>query len=74
LKKEQAKQMKVSPSYQFTEIYARLGDKDQAFGWLEKAYEDRRPMVADLHIDPCWDFLRADPHYVDLVRRIDLEP
>ena len=40
LKKERAKQTNVPPSL-FAETYARLGEKDQAFAWLEKAYDGR---------------------------------
>ena len=73
LKKEQAKQGNVSP-YAFAENYARLGEKDLAFLWLEKAYEEHYWFVTTLNADPIWDDLRSDPRCADLVRRMGLEP
>ena len=52
-------------------IYARLGDNDQAFAWLEKAYEKRDGPMFVLKISPGWDSLRDDPRYEDLVRRMN---
>jgi TolB-like protein/Flp pilus assembly protein TadD len=53
-------------------IYAGLGDKDQAFAWLEKAYEERAFNLAWLNVDPRWDNLRPDPRFTDLLKRIGL--
>ena len=53
--------------------YAALGDKDQAFAWLEKAVE-RRDNVVFLKTDPHWDSLRSDPRFSQLLRRIGLAP
>ena len=50
--------------------YALLGDKDNAFRWLEKAYEQRASELIFLKVDPAWDSLRSDPRYADLIRRI----
>jgi hypothetical protein len=50
--------------------YALLGDKDRAFLWLEKAYQQHASSLADLKWGPEFDSLRADPRYADLVRRI----
>lgn len=61
--------------YGLAESYARLGDKDQAFAWLEKAYEQNGPhALIWLNCDPFWDDLRSDPRYADLVQRMGLEP
>ena len=73
LKKERAKQRRVS-LYALAENYARLGEKDQAFAWLEKLYEQRSPTLSQLNGDPLWDGFRSDPRYADLVRRVGLEP
>jgi serine/threonine-protein kinase len=64
----------VAP-YSFAAIYAGLGDKDQAFAWLDHAYADRSGFLAfyfktDAHMDS----LRSDPRFADLVRRIGLPP
>jgi len=53
-------------------VYIGLGDKDQAFIWLEKAYQERSNYLAYLKVFPLIDPLRSDPRYADLVRRIGL--
>jgi eukaryotic-like serine/threonine-protein kinase len=58
----------------FARIYAGLGDKEQAFAWLEKAYEERSTALYFLKVDPIWDPLRSDPRFNDLLRRIGLSP
>jgi TolB-like protein/DNA-binding winged helix-turn-helix (wHTH) protein/Tfp pilus assembly protein PilF len=74
LKKSRAKQMN-GDLYGLAENYARLGDKDQAFAWLEKAYEQNdQYLLMWLNCDPFWDDHRSDPRYADLVRRMGLEP
>lgn len=52
--------------------YALLGDNDNAFRWLEKAYEDRSPQLFNLNVDPDYDALRGDPRFADLVARLHL--
>ena len=54
-------------------VYAGLGEKDQAFAWLEKAYGERSFGVAWLKVEPRWDSLRSDPRFADLLRRVGLE-
>jgi TolB-like protein/Tfp pilus assembly protein PilF/predicted Ser/Thr protein kinase len=49
--------------------YARLGDKDKAFVWLERAWNERTGW-AFLKVQPEWDSLRSDPRFADLLRRI----
>ncbi|MCA1557642.1 MAG: tetratricopeptide repeat protein, partial [Acidobacteria bacterium] len=49
--KEIAKQQYI-PAYHFVILYARLGDKDQAFQWLEKTYQDRTSRMTILQVDP----------------------
>jgi serine/threonine protein kinase/TolB-like protein len=56
----------------FARVYAGLGDKEQAFAWLEKAYEERSTGLYLLNVDPSWDSLRSDPRFNDLLRRIGL--
>jgi len=67
-----SKQRYVS-SAAFAPIYMGLGDKDQAFTWLEKAYEERARLPM-LRIEPIWDPLRTDPRFQALLRRIGLPP
>jgi eukaryotic-like serine/threonine-protein kinase len=59
------------PADAFAVIYLGLGEKDQAFAMLEKAYEDRAFIfLSTLKLDPLWDPLRSDPRFADLLRRI----
>jgi TolB-like protein/DNA-binding winged helix-turn-helix (wHTH) protein/Flp pilus assembly protein TadD len=51
-------------------IYVGLGEKDHAMTWLDKAYEERfNPSVL---LRPCFDPLRSDPRFQDLLRRMGL--
>ncbi len=54
------------------ENYALLGDKTDAFVWLEKAYQQHSSGLIFLKVDPEFDGLRSDPRYTDLVRRMGL--
>ncbi len=53
-------------------VYIGLGDKDQAFAWLEKAYQERSNYMAFLKVFPLLDPLRSDPRFADLIRRVGL--
>ncbi len=53
-------------------IYVGLGEKDEAFEWLEKAYGERSGPLRLLNIDPLFDSLRSDRRFQDLLRRIGL--
>jgi hypothetical protein len=53
--------------------YSDLGDNEQAFAWLEKAYEERDPWLGlTLKSEPGFDRLHSDPRFQDLVRRMNL--
>jgi hypothetical protein len=53
-------------------IYAGLGEKDQAFAWLEKAYQERHPYMILIKVEPVFQSLHSDPRFADLTRRIGL--
>ena len=57
-------------------IYAGLGEKDKAFEWLEKSYEERSLATGfgTIKVDPAYDPLRSDPRCADLLRRMNLQP
>jgi serine/threonine protein kinase/tetratricopeptide (TPR) repeat protein len=66
----QSKVTYVSP-YMIAVIYAGLGQKDKAFEFLEKAYQERSPDIAYfLRADLRLDTLRPDPRFQDLLRRV----
>lgn len=60
-------------AFHFAVIYAGLGDKDQALEWLEKAYEEHSWWMPHLKVEPRMDSLRADPRFIDLLRRLRLQ-
>jgi TolB-like protein/Flp pilus assembly protein TadD len=52
-------------------VYAGLGDWDQAFAWLEQAYEQRDASLAWVKVAPESDALRSDRRFADLLRRMN---
>jgi DNA-binding winged helix-turn-helix (wHTH) protein/TolB-like protein/Tfp pilus assembly protein PilF len=68
-----SKQGYVSP-YHLAMVYAGLGEQNQAFDSLDKAYAEREGRMTILKFAPEFDSLRSDPRYADLVRRIGLTP
>ncbi|MDQ3252950.1 MAG: hypothetical protein M3R15_03420, partial [Acidobacteriota bacterium] len=63
----------VSP-YFVAIVYTGLGEKDQAFVWLRRAYEDRHPGLVLLKIDPRFNHLRDDARFTEIVRQLDFGP
>jgi DNA-binding winged helix-turn-helix (wHTH) protein/TolB-like protein len=63
-----------APAYHFAPILAGLGEKEQAFVWLEKSVAERSQLATGIKVDPRLDSLRSDPRFADLVRRVGLEP
>ena len=51
-------------------VYAGLGDKDKAFEWLEKAYQERSDALAWFRKEPESKSLRSDPRFDVLMRKI----
>ncbi len=59
-------------SFEIAIIYVGLGQKDEAFGWLENAYRERSDLLVYLKVDPRLDSIRSDTRFVDLVRRVGI--
>ena len=70
---DQQKQRYVSP-YTVATIYAGLGDKDQAFKWLEKAFEERDIWLMNMKVDHVLKPIRSDQRFTNLIQRIGLTP
>ncbi len=60
------------PALLFAVVYTGLDDQDQAFSWLEKAYEERFYRLAYLKVEALWAPRRADPRFADLLRRVGI--
>jgi tetratricopeptide (TPR) repeat protein len=61
----------VAP-YNVAVIYAGLGEKDEAFAWLNRAYQERSYLLTYLTVDERLDNLHSDPRFDELRRRIGL--
>ena len=51
-----------------------LGDNEQAFARLERAYGEHSQILQNIKVHPFFDPLRGDPRFADLVRRVGLDP
>ena len=60
------------PASLLAEIHAALGDKDKAFSWLEKAYEQHDSFLVRLKVEPALDALRSDKRFEELLHRMSL--
>jgi TolB-like protein/tetratricopeptide (TPR) repeat protein len=54
-------------------VHARLGHADEAFRFLDRAFDDRSPGLVFLNVDRMWDPIRGDRRWADRVRRVGLE-
>jgi eukaryotic-like serine/threonine-protein kinase len=69
---ERSKNSYVSPYY-IALVYTGLGEKDQAFDWLERAYEEHQPYFSLFNVEPVFDSLRSDPRFASLLKRVGFE-
>jgi len=61
-----------SSPYGIAQLYAELGDKEQAFRWLDTAYQERDWLLEGLDTDFVLDPLRSDSRFAELVRKVGL--
>jgi TolB-like protein/Tfp pilus assembly protein PilF len=62
----------VVPAGSIGILHGALGEPNEAFAWLEKAYEERDPQLAYLKAGRRFEPLRKDPRFEELVRRVGL--
>jgi tetratricopeptide (TPR) repeat protein len=70
---ECARTQRPGKSCYAAQTYASIGEKDLAFEWLDKAYEERNPLLAYAKVMPYYDNLRSDPRFRALLHRLGLE-
>jgi serine/threonine protein kinase/Tfp pilus assembly protein PilF len=71
--KERSLERYVDP-FIFAGIYVGLGEIDKAFEALERAYQQRSPLMVDfIYLDPIFDDIRSDPRFTALLKKIGLE-
>jgi DNA-binding winged helix-turn-helix (wHTH) protein/TolB-like protein/tetratricopeptide (TPR) repeat protein len=61
------------PPYNIALIYNALDERDNALGWLEKAYEQRDPKMTALKVEAKWNNLRDEPRFIKLIQRMKLQ-
>jgi hypothetical protein len=59
-------------AYQVAEVYAWRGEKDKAFEWLQRAYQQRDPGLTEIKFSPMLWNLHADPRFAAMVRKMNL--
>ncbi len=71
---EQASQHRPDMAYWIATILAGVGEKNEAFAWLEKSYQEHNGALILLQVAPELDPLRSDARFQDLMRRVALLP
>jgi DNA-binding winged helix-turn-helix (wHTH) protein/TolB-like protein/Tfp pilus assembly protein PilF len=62
------------PAYDIATIYAALGETDQTFAWLERAFADRSTLITWLPWDAVFDGIRSDPRYAAMTAKLNVGP
>jgi len=68
----QLAQTKYVPASLVARLHSLLGEKDAAFKWAGKAFEQRDPNLLRIKVDPAFDSLRSDPRYPALLEKVNL--
>ena len=71
---EEMMKRRYVPAYCLAFTCAGIGDKDAAFEWLEKAFEERSGWLVYLNVESAMNSLRSDRRFKDLVHRVGLPP
>ena len=71
MKKQLEKRRYVDP-VEFAYSYAELGDKEQTFAWLEKAFAEKSGGLETIKVVPALDQWHSDPRYVELLKQMGL--
>jgi TolB-like protein/Flp pilus assembly protein TadD len=61
------------PAAAFVNAYLGVSDNEQAFAWLERAYQEHSQILQYIKVHPFFDPLRDDPRFADLVRRVGFD-
>jgi TolB-like protein/Flp pilus assembly protein TadD len=68
-----SQQEKPINAFLIAEAYSVLGDKEEAFKWLERAYRDRDYFMRWIKIDPQLDNIRSDPRFKEYLKKAGFE-
>lgn len=61
------------PAAAFVDAYLALGERDEAFAWFERAYQEQADFLQWLKVHPFFDSVRDDPRFKDLLHRVGLD-
>jgi len=61
------------PAYNFAMIYNGLDEKEEALNYLEKSFQEREAQMAFIKIDTRWDWLRAEPRFIEIIKHMNFE-
>ena len=61
------------PASEVAVAYAGLQDREQTLHWLEASFEEHSEHIMLLKVDPTWNFLRGEPRFVALLRKVGLD-
>jgi TolB-like protein/Flp pilus assembly protein TadD len=60
------------PAFNFALVHLGLGEKDKAFEWLNKGFDERSGFLPFMKVEPLLDSIRQDPRFDDLLQRVGL--
>ncbi len=66
-------QNRYFPPMLVSRVYAGMGEVEKAIDWLEKAYEDRDPLLLHIKAVPSHDYMHANPRFIALLKKMGLE-
>jgi tetratricopeptide (TPR) repeat protein len=69
---ERMKRGEYVPAFEYATAFTRMGDKEQALAWLDKAVQERNGFVFRVKVNPIYDKLRDDPRFAEIMRRVEL--
>ena len=72
-KLQDSEEQKYVAAVQFVWIYIGLDDKDKAFEWLNRAYQDKEPWLAFIKNERIYDSLRDDTRFKKLLKKMRLD-
>jgi tetratricopeptide (TPR) repeat protein len=67
---ERSKRGEYVAAAEFAYAYTRLGDKDKALAWIDKAVDERTRYPLELRVNPLYDWLRDDPRFQASLKRV----
>jgi TolB-like protein/Flp pilus assembly protein TadD len=70
LQLQELAQKQYVPAVYWAMIYTGLGQKDKAFEWLDRSFDEQCDYLVFLDQDPMTDPLRSDPRFASLLKRV----